>query len=623
MCLARLSSAFNLSIRNSRRFYTASAVFGLAALSIADSSQLVPIPGSVLGTSSIGTKLGPVNDGDLIQFAVCLKIDVAGLQSFVDQVSNPASPSYRRFLSPEEVGAQFGASPADVKATVDFLRSKGLSVTRVGKTNFAIFVQGTAANVQKALGTNLAYIQRDEDGSVFRTNTTPVNFPASLVGKVSSVYGMDTSRRMIRRTNTTLLNPTLYRTAYNVSAAYGGGYQGQGRNLAIANWDGFRLNNLPYFYSAYGLPAPSGGVGSNVNVEVVGGGTGYGSGTPQGEGDLDIQNTLMSAPLCNLRVYDDNTSDGAAPLSTYDKIGSDNFADVVTESYGWASYYYSYNRSTRKGVQTYYGAACTADHTEHLTLSAQGITYMAATGDSGTGEFTHVTTGSSASYSYCYPDMDPEVLMVGGSVITVNSSTGARVSEVPWGLSGGVGGTGGFDVYDSPAHGFAFNVAPSYQTAHISSFTSAHNYRLTPDVVSQAGGQNGLGGSSSGWAYNIYYNQGNSSYPLGTQVSIDGTSCASPAICGSLGVVLQQLYGATTPNSSRSNVRLGRIQDFLYSKGGTASIFNDITTGSSVGNIPGVSPTLAAVPAVGWDYATGWGSINFAGLYSALLAGGY
>jgi hypothetical protein len=85
--------------------------------------------------------------------------------------------------------------------------------------------------------------------------------------------------------------------------------------------------------------------------------------------------------------------------------------------------------------------------------------------------------------------------------------------------------------------------------------------------------------------------------------------------------VLDQLYDATTPNASRSNVRLGMIQTYLYGKGGTASIFNDITTGTGVGTIPGT--TVAANPAVGWDFATGWGSINFAGLYSALVASGY
>lgn len=600
---------------------TLAFVTGLAAFTLAAPPKMTPLPGSLRGTANSGTRLGTLEDEELVQFAVVLSIDSKDLEAFVQQVSNPSSPLYRQFLTPEQIAANYGASQADINSVTSYLESFGVKVTGVGKTHFAIFAEGTASQVQKALKTTLIHVQRDEDGSVYRTNSEPIYFPADLAPKIQCVYGLDNSRRMVRRQNTTLLNPTLYRTGYNVNTAYASGYYGQGRNIAIANWDGFRLNNLTKFYPAYSLPTPSGGIGSNVTVTVVGGGTGYGSGEPAGEGDLDIQNTLQSAPLCNLHIYDDNTSDTSAPLSTYDQIASDDTADVVTESYGWATYYYAGSRHGT-GTKTYYGSECTADHNEHLAIAAEGITYLAASGDSGAAAFTHVTSGSTSAYSYCYPDIDPEVLMVGGSELTVNSSTGARVSEVPWGVSGGVGGTGGFDVYDTPANGFAFNVAPSYQTSYISSFTSKYNYRLVPDIVSQAGGQNGLGSetSSSGWAYTIFYNYGRS-YPLGTQILIDGTSCASPAVAGSLGVVLDQLYSGTTANSSRSNVRLGLLQPWLYSKGGTASIFNNISTGTGVGTIPGT--TVAANPAVGWNLATGWGSLNFAGLYNALVSSGY
>jgi hypothetical protein len=117
----------------------------------------------------------------------------------------------------------------------------------------------------------------------------------------------------------------------------------------------------------------------------------------------------------------------------------------------------------------------------------------------------------------------------------------------------------------------------------------------------------------------IYYNSGRS-YPLGTAILIDGTSIASPTTAGGLGATIGELFNGVTPNSSRSNVRLGRLQDFLYSLAGSSSVFYDITTGSSIGNLPGTS--TAATPAAGWDYATGWGALNFGGLYQALVAAG-
>jgi subtilase family serine protease len=428
--------------------------------------------------------------------------------------------------------------------------------------------------------------------------------PSSIAGKVLSIDGIDTSIRRLKRANTTQLNPTLFRTCYNASTGYSAGYYGQGVNIAIANWDGYRLDNIPYWTSAYGLPVPAAGSGSNITVEKVGTGTTYGSGTPEGEGDLDLQAVLVSAPLANVYDYDDSTNDTAAPITTLSRIESDNIADIVTESYGWET----------SSSNTYYGSTWTSAHNIHLSMSAQGITYMAATGDTGTANFP------SRGARYGYPDIDPEVLNVGGSIATVNSSTGAKVSEASWGASGGYGGTGGFDPYDTSAHGFAFNVAPSYQTTYLPTQTKTYNYRLLPDLVSSAGGQNGLGSNSgSGWAFAIYYNNGKS-YPLGTSIEIDGTSIASPATAGSIGAIESQIFAGVTPNSGRSNVRFGRIQSYLYSIGSNSSVFYDITTGSSIGNLPGTS--TAAKPAVGWDYATGWGSLNYGGFESYIKSSG-
>ena len=74
-------------------------------------------------------------------------------------------------------------------------------------------------------------------------------------------------------------------------------------------------------------------------------------------------------------------------------------------------------------------------------MSAQGITYMAASGDSGT-----------TLEPYSYPNYDPEVLMVGGTVATTDAS-GNRTSEPGW-ASGG----GGWSTNTA-----TFNTLPSWQ----------------------------------------------------------------------------------------------------------------------------------------------------------------
>jgi subtilase family serine protease len=574
-------------------------------------TQLAAVPNSVRHPEAATAVKAAAAANEPVHFAISLQPrDPVGLQQFVDQVSDPHSPLYRHFLTPEQVGAKYGPAQSDVDAAVTFLTSHGFKVTDVAKNGFVIVADGTAAQIGETFKTSLAYVNRKEENgtlSSYRTNLTPMQMPASLASKVLSIDGVDTSIRMKRRaTTTTQLNPTLYRACYSAASTYSSGYYGQGVHIAIANWDGYRLNNIPYWTSTYSLPVPSGGAGSNIVIVEVGTGTTYGAGTPQGEGDLDLQAVLMAAPLATIYDYDDATSDTAAPITTLSKISSDNLADIVSESYGWET----------SDNSTYYGSTWTSAHNIHLSLSAQGITYLAATGDDGTAAFP------SRGARYGYPDIDPEVLNVGGSIATVNSSTGARTSETSWGASGGYGGTGGFDPYDTSAHGFAFNVAPSYQTSTISTKTSKYNYRLLPDLVSSAGGKNGLGSNSgTGWALTIFYNEGTgSSYPPGTQILIDGTSIASPATAGSIGALEGDFFTGVTPNSSRSNVRFGRMQTYLYGIGSNSSVFYDIVSGTSIGNLPGT--TTAASPATGWDYATGWGALNFSGLLNYIKTSG-
>ncbi len=607
----------NLELPNRKPAYLRLAVFSVATVSAlifptmasARREQFTAVANSLRHPEIRAAATLPVSADEPIHFAISLQpTNVAGLEAFVSDVSNPRSPNFRHFLTPEQVGERFGPSKVDVNAAVAFLTSHGISVSEIAKNRMVIVADGTAQQIADAFHTSLGYAPRaqtTDQSSTFRTNLQPLQVPASLASKILSIDGIDTSIQMIRRATTTTLNPTTFRANYNAAAGYTAGYYGQGVRIAIANWDGYRLNNIPYWVSAYGLPVPTGGVGSNIVVTKVGTGTAYGVGSPQGEGDLDIQSVLIAAPLSTVYIYDDSTNDSAAPITTLSKISSDNLVDIVTESYGWLT----------SSNNTYYGATYTSAHNVHLSLSAQGITYLAATGDNGTAAFP------SRGARYGYPDIDPEVLNVGGSIATVDATTGIRSSEASWGTSGGYGGTGGFDPYDTAAKGFAFNVAPAYQTSYISSKTSKYNYRLLPDLAAFAGGKNGLGSGSTGWALTIYYNTGTgTSYPPGTAISIDGTSIASPATAGALGALEGRVFAGVTPNASRSNVRFGRVQDYFYSVGSNASIFYDITAGTTIGNLPGT--TTAATPAIGWDFATGWGALNFGGLYNYIIASG-
>lgn len=472
--------------------------------------------------------------------------DQAGMEAFADSVSDPYSPNYRQFITPQEVGERFGLPIEKVGAVKAYLESQGFKIRLVGANRLSILADATVAQAEAAFKTTINdYPAKvSPDGKPFFAFSKPVQLPTTISGVVLDVAGMESLTKPIPKA----LTPTQTRTLYNLAPAYSAGFQGQGRNIAISNWDGYRLTNVPLYYSAFGLPTPSGGVGSNIRVVTVSGGAG--SGTASGEGDLDIQMVLGMAPLCTFTIYDGGSSDLIGVLTAE---VNENLADVISESYGW-------NLSA---------STATSAHNLHLSMTAQGITYMAASGDSGT-----------TIEPYSYPNYDPEVLMVGGTVATVGTS-GTRTTEVGWSGSGG-----GWSTNTA-----TFNKLPSWQVG--TGVPTTTNYRLSPDVALHA--------SSSTGAYQFYLSGSLSSAYV-------GTSFACPVFAGALGAAEQKIISlGGLPANSAGKQRFGRIQDLFYSQNGRSDVWFDVTSGSN-GKLPSGTTSNAGV---GWDFVTGWGAINF------------
>ena len=183
--------------------------------------------------------------------------------------------------------------------------------------------------------------------------------------------------------------------------------------------------------------------------------------------------------------------------------------------------------------------------------------------------------------------IEPDILMVGGTVATVDSN-GNRSSEVGW--SGSAGGW-----YPNSD---AFNVLPSYMRGN--GVPTNINYRLVPDVALNAAG-------TSDGAYYFFLNGS-------LQNGYDGTSFASPVFEGGLGVAEQNLIAkGDLPPDSFGHQRLGSINPLIYQQNGNSSIWYDVTQGSN-GTLPNGN-TSSCTP--GWDFVTGWGAINWQGFINS------
>ena len=521
-------------------------------------TDIVPLP--VVNES---INLGHMNPNTKIIVTLGITpADPQGLENFAHEVCNPASPLYGKFLTPQEIGQRFGISDAQYMSIVAYLQSEGFTIRDMAAQRFGIIAESTVGQAEHAFGTEIDMFQalnaNVAGNPSYYAFTSPIKAPASVAPYLVAVEGMES---FTKPKHMSTLTPTLVRPLYGSSTMYTAGYTGLGRTIAISNWDGVNPTlNGPVYYSTYFLPTPAGGVGTNITRDTTAGNSGT-SGV--GEGDLDFQLPLGMAPLATMIIYDGGAGN---LLGVLQKEANDNLADVISESYGW-------NIS---------GGTLTSAHTWHTTMTAQGITYMCASGDSGT-----------TLAPYYYPNMEPEVMSVGGTIAAVNGS-GVRTSEQTWQLNAGGAGWGGGGGWANITTFTPNNTRPTWQVG--TGVSTTINHRLVPDMLGHACGST-AGANAHRFAYG------------GAITGAIGTSLSAPINAGGFAVVMQKLIalGGLPPNGAGKR-RLGRLQDVIYAQNGRTDVWFDITTGGTIGTLPDAT---SAVPTAKWDYASGWGAINY------------
>src|SRR5262249_55741797 len=100
----------------------------------------------------------------------------------------PKSPQYRKYLTPAQFGAQFGASQTAYNALVSFAQSNGLTVVGQYQGRSMLAVKGTAAAVEKTFFVTLNQYRRP-NGTIF---VAPANEPsANLTVPVLHIAGLN------------------------------------------------------------------------------------------------------------------------------------------------------------------------------------------------------------------------------------------------------------------------------------------------------------------------------------------------------------------------------------------------------------------------------------------------
>ena len=113
------------------------------------------------------TYLSPADAQKQISVILSLPLgDSAGAAEFVRRVSDPKDPLYRKYITPEEFAARYGANANDYAALKQWALANGLNVLHEAGARTSLTVRGSVGQFQALFRTQLNNY-RSSDGNEF------------------------------------------------------------------------------------------------------------------------------------------------------------------------------------------------------------------------------------------------------------------------------------------------------------------------------------------------------------------------------------------------------------------------------------------------------------------------
>ncbi|MEI8288466.1 MAG: immunoglobulin-like domain-containing protein [Verrucomicrobiota bacterium] len=536
----------------------------------------IQLPGHGLPAAARSAPQGRFPATNQLQLAIGLPLrDEAGLDHFLAEIYDPASPSFRKYLTPQEFTARFGPTESDYATVQEFIRTNGLKIVGTHPNRLVLDVVGRVSDIERTFQVVLqTYRHPRENRDFFAPDIEP---STDLVLPIQSISGLD-NYSLPQPKSTAKPLSAVSAAAPLAGSGSGGSYlgndfraayvpgtalTGSGQSVALLQFDGYYLNDIASYLATAGYPASLTNVLANVAVN--GGVATPGSGN--GEVCLDIEMVMAMAPgIAKLYVYEG--PNGSTAWSTIlSKIANDNLAKQVSCSWGATSP----------------GSPDMTSENIFKQMAAQGMSFFNASGDS-----------DAFVGGIPFPSESTNITQVGGTTLSTTGPSGAWLSETAWNW----GYVSSQSKYIGTSGGVSANFAmPVWQQGiSMAANLGSTTMRNVPDVA--------LTGD------NVYvaYNNGGSG-------NFGGTSCAAPLWAGFMALVNQQAAIMASPP-------VGFINPAIYAigkSGNYSSCFHDTATGnnyssSSPANFPAVS---------GFDLCTGWGTPDGTNLINTLVPPAY
>ena len=199
------------------------------------------------------------------------------LHQLIQDMHTPGTANYRKWLTPEQFGRQFGPSDEDIATVESWLQSHGFTVKQVNPGKQTIEFSGNAGQFREAFhapihnykvnGKTRYANAADPDipaalapvvGGFVALNNFEVKHPLKVLG--NAAYDPKTDKATPSWTHGTssafnfALAPGDYAVQYDLNPLYNAGINGSGQSIAIIDPSNVNIGLVNQFRSLFGLP---------------------------------------------------------------------------------------------------------------------------------------------------------------------------------------------------------------------------------------------------------------------------------------------------------------------------------------------------------------------------------
>jgi len=406
-----------------------------------DNSRLHTLSGNTRGEANAQNDLGAVPD-NLAMEHMQLQLQRSAAQEqaakqFIDQLHNPKSPTFHKWMTAEQFGQTYGSSQQDVNTITLWLQSQGLTVNSVSPSRMTVDFSGNAGQIRQAFRTEIHYLS--VNGARHIANMSDPRIPAALAPAVAGVVSMHDftphAMKAMKKSHAKFtftsqgytnqaVTPSDLATIYNLTPLFSAGNTGAGQTIAViedsnlydsTDWDTFR--------STFGLSQYASGslttlhpTGSASNCANPGSSNG-----DDGEATLDAEWASAAAPGASIVLAScaDTRSTFGGLIALQNLIGGANPPNVISISYGECE--------AENGE-----AANAAFNSAFQQAAAEGISVFVAAGDEGAASCDAGAAGATHGIGVSAWASTPYNVAVGG---TDFGDTYAGTNSTYWGAT--------------------------------------------------------------------------------------------------------------------------------------------------------------------------------------------